>query len=180
MQGCPWWTMVSLYLWACAGLLSLSPEGQKWQGFIQRGTIVKNGTFFSKGHSFFLNNHVYEKRVGYQYSTHRGTKLRTGKIVPLGALFRYPFLCQNSTPRRTKLQIAPLGVLFRHPFFLSGATHIWSLGTRFSLEPFLESGGRSNKKKLENVILFFQSTRSTPDMPDKSGENRKCPAKGYC
>ena len=25
------------------------------------GTIATNGTLFSKGHSFFLNNHVYEK-----------------------------------------------------------------------------------------------------------------------
>ena len=32
------------------------------------GTIASNGTLFSKGHSFFLNNHVYEKKE-YPFGT---------------------------------------------------------------------------------------------------------------
>ncbi len=38
------------------------------------GTIATNGTLFSKGHSVFLNNHVYEKK-----STPKDTILRTVK-----------------------------------------------------------------------------------------------------
>ena len=51
-------------------------------------TIATNGALFSKGHSFFLNNHVCLKKSapkqkgtplseGYQNSTPRATKLRT-------------------------------------------------------------------------------------------------------
>ena len=62
------------------------------------GTIATNGTLFSQGHSFFLNNHVY-----HVYETvplgHWGTK-----IVPL----RVPYYIQsNSAPR----------VLFQYPFY---------------------------------------------------------------
>ncbi len=70
------------------------------------GTIAANGTLFSKGHSFFLNNHVYGKKGApkqkgtiFQKSAPRGTVLqkkvgnstlflKKGTIlVPLGALF---------------------------------------------------------------------------------------------
>ncbi len=43
------------------------------------GTIATNGTLFSKGHSFFLNNHVYGKTVPLVYW---GTE-----IVPLRVLY---------------------------------------------------------------------------------------------
>ncbi len=56
------------------------------------GTIATNGTLFSKGHSFFLNNHVYGKKSApeqkgtiFQKSAPKGTVLQ--KKVGNGTLF---------------------------------------------------------------------------------------------
>ena len=49
------------------------------------GTIATNGTLFSKGHSFFLNNHVYEKR----------------EIVPL----RVPYYGQSNSASRGTIPV---------------------------------------------------------------------------
>ncbi len=62
------------------------PKRRPW------GTIATNGTLFSKGHSFFLNNHVYEKNETVSLG-HCGTE-----IVPQ----RVPYYGQsNSAPRGT-------------------------------------------------------------------------------
>ena len=86
---------------AAKALLSWQPHSEKKKLLKQYpwGTIATNGTLFSKGHSFFLNNHVPLCWWGT-------------KTVPLGA----PNYRQaNSTPRD----------IFSVPFFLSAASSYW-------------------------------------------------------
>ena len=68
------------------------------------GTIATNGTLFSKGHSFFLNNHVYETvPLG-----HWGTEI---------VLLRVPYYGQSNS--------VPMGTILV-PFFLSEETRFLS------------------------------------------------------
>ncbi len=74
------------------GLLKMSFTDPRWWSSLREkrvpkrrpwGTIDTNGTLFSKGNSFFLNNHVCEKKtpgsLGHRNSTPKGTILRTAK-----------------------------------------------------------------------------------------------------
>ena len=72
------------------------------------GTIATNGTLFSKGHSFFLHNHVYGKKSApeqkgtiFQNSAPRGT------VLQKKCWKRYPFWEKGTI-------LVPLGALFLH------------------------------------------------------------------